>query len=143
MSRRKGFTLVELVVVVLILGILAAVAAPKIITNSSEAEESSISQTLASIRDALELYNAQKASGGYPQGTSDDIHTKLDDYLRGASFPKASGAVNSNAVLIDADDVPTVVTSGGQGWVYSPSSGEIKINSDALMVDGTTKFSDL
>jgi general secretion pathway protein G len=147
MSRKQGFTLLELVVVVLILGILAAVAAPKILSNTSDAGDSGISQTLATVRDAIELYRVQTGTG-YPQGTSAQVQTKLDDYLRGTTFPRVDvGGVNNNGdLLIDNDTVPTVNTGGGQGWVYSPSSGEIKINSNAELASqpgSGIRYSDL
>lgn len=140
MSRRSGFTLVELVVVVLILGILAAIAAPKIINNADEAADSGVAQTLAAVRDALELYKTQANAGGYPQGTSAQIHTKLADFIRGTQFPKANvGGVNSNAIKIDA----SLSTGGTQGWVYDPDSGDFIINSTELTNDGVTQYNQL
>lgn len=141
MSRKNGFTLVELVVVVLILGILAAVAVPKIINNSDEAADSGVAQTLSSIRDAVELYRTQTNAGGYPQGAdSAAIHTKLQRSLRGSIFPKAKvGGLNSNAVKI----VTPLAVGGTEGWAYDPTTGEVIINSNVLMKDGVTKYSDL
>jgi general secretion pathway protein G len=143
MSRRQGFTLVELVVVVLILGILAAIAAPKIFSNTNEAADSGVMQTLASVRDAVELYKAQ--NGTYPQPSdSDELHTMLNAYLRGTVFPKVTVAnKNSNAVVLDTDDDPTV-TAGSEGWVYSKSTGEIIINSsDALSSNASVNYNQL
>ncbi len=140
MSRRSGFTLVELVVVVLILGILAAIAAPKIINNADEAADSGVAQTLAAVRDALELYKTQATAGGYPQGTSAEIHTKLKDFIRGTNFPKATVAgLNSNVIKIDSG----LTVSGTQGWVYDPTSGDFIINSNDVTNDGVTQYSDL
>jgi general secretion pathway protein G len=135
--RRKGFTLVELVVVILILGILAAIAAPKIFLNTGSAADHAVMQTLATVRDAVELYRAQ--SGTYPQpADSAELHTMLDSYLRGTTFPRVTvGGKNSNAVVLDADDTPTV-TAGTEGWVYSKSSGELIINSSSALTSNAT-----
>ena len=140
MLRRSAFTLVELVVVVLILGILAAIAVPKVINNADDAADSGVAQTLASVRDAIELYKTQTNAGGYPNGTSTEIHAKLKPYIRGTQFPKVKiGSQNSSDIKIDA----TLTVGGADGWVYDPATGDIIINSDDLTGDGVTKYSDL
>ncbi len=142
MSRKNGFTLVELVVVVLILGILAAIAVPKIISNGDDAADSGAAQTLTSIRDAIELYRTKTNAGGYPNGAnSTELQNKLIPSLRGSTFPKAKvGGLNSSEIKI-ATPLPTTA-SGTQGWAYDPVSGEIMINSSTLNSAGV-RYMDL
>jgi prepilin-type N-terminal cleavage/methylation domain-containing protein len=57
MSRkRKGFSLVELVIVIIILGIIAAIAIPRISSGSKNAGEASLKADLATLRNAIDWY---------------------------------------------------------------------------------------
>ena len=56
MSEKRGFTLVELMIVVSLLGILAALVIPHFGSNTSEAKTSALSSNLATIRKQIELY---------------------------------------------------------------------------------------
>ncbi len=63
-SRNSAFTLVELVVVVLILGILAAVAAPKVWSQTDEAKLLATVQTIHALQDAADMHYAR--TGEWP-----------------------------------------------------------------------------
>jgi type IV pilus assembly protein PilA len=64
MRDRKGFTLVELLVVVIIVGILAAIAIPKSSTTKNKAKLASIKTDLRNFRVAQEAYYADKKAFG-------------------------------------------------------------------------------
>jgi general secretion pathway protein G len=123
MDKRQGFTLVELVVVVMILGILAAVAAPKLLGTSGTATDNGLRQTLGVVRDAIERYAAENG-GTFPGAT---FTTQIAPYMRG-TFPTCPvGNKNANVA------VGTVNTVGGtEGWRYNTSTGEFMVNSTAL-----------
>jgi general secretion pathway protein G len=56
MRAKKGFTLVEILIVVVILGILAAIVIPQFTSASTEAKESALKSDLQAIRSQIELY---------------------------------------------------------------------------------------
>jgi len=56
MKAKKGFTLVEILIVVVILGILAAIVIPQFTSASTEAKESALVSDLQSVRSQVELY---------------------------------------------------------------------------------------
>lgn len=62
--RNRGFTLVELLIVAIILAILAAIVVPQFASTTNDAEESALRANLAAVRSALDLYRQQH--GEYP-----------------------------------------------------------------------------
>lgn len=121
-QTRRGFTLVELVVVVLILGIIAAIAAPKMFDTASNAKDNSTRQSLAVVRDAIEMYRAQNTA--YPTGAA--LAINLKPYLRGP-FPTCQVGNTSAAVFVTATD-PIVVGGTGEGWAYNETTSEFVVN---------------
>ena len=59
LARRKGFTLVEILIVVIILGILAAIVIPQFTNASEDARKSSLTSQLQTVRSQVELYKLQ------------------------------------------------------------------------------------
>jgi general secretion pathway protein G len=69
--RNKGFTLVEILIVVIILGILAAIVIPQFSSASNDARESALASDLQTLRSQLELFNIQHLDH-YPNVQSTD-----------------------------------------------------------------------
>jgi prepilin-type N-terminal cleavage/methylation domain-containing protein len=112
---RKGFTLIELVIVIVILGILSAVAIPKYVDMQQEAREAAVRGALGSIRSALSIQYAKNALSGNPGYPS---------VLDGSIF--ADGRVPEEPITPSRKVVSTFDGTGG--WVYDPSTGRVYCN---------------
>ena len=138
MKRHSAFTLVELVVVIMILGILAGVAAPKLLNTSGTATDNGLRQTLSVIRDAVELYAAQNAGSLPPcSGTGTDFKTALVDYLRG-EFPLSPVGVGDS--VIKPTTGATTTADALTGWMFNTTNGTFICNSTATSNDNSTTY---
>lgn len=97
-ARRGGFTLIELIVVLTIIGTLLAIAVPRYFSSLEKSRETILKQDLSVMRDALDKYSADK--GHFPE-TLDALVT--DKYIR--SIPVDPYTKKSDTwVVVQSDD---------------------------------------
>ncbi|WP_435805039.1 type II secretion system protein [Shewanella psychromarinicola] len=140
MQKKQGFTLIELVVVIIILGILAVVAAPKFINLQGDARASALSGLKGAIQGANTLVYSKAALAGQEKGAADgaakiDIGSGSKDLNIVYGYIAASEADLELALDVTfaagADGVATVtdpVTVGD--WIIKaddPAAGSVKI----------------
>jgi general secretion pathway protein G len=127
MRKHKGFTLIELVVVVMILGILAAVAAPKLLGTSSSAADNGLKETLGVVRDAIERYTAEHGGAlpGNTVATEAGLKQDLLPYLR--VFPKSP--LNNLSTIKIATSAGSTPAGGAEAWQYNNKDGTFICNS--------------
>jgi prepilin-type N-terminal cleavage/methylation domain-containing protein len=137
-ASRRAFSLIELVIVVVIIGIIAAIAVPRMSRGAQGATDSSLVSTLATLRNAIDLYQTEHG-GSYPLATKFDVQmtTFTDDaggdnptktsvyylgpYLR--SVPALPVGPNKNSTGVAA------APNTGIGWIYDQATGKISANS--------------
>ena len=111
--RRGGFTLIELIVVLTIIGTLLAIAVPRYFNSLEKARETILRQDLSVMRDALDKYSADK--GHFPE-TLDGL--VVDKYIRSIPVdPYTKKADTWTVVQSDDPDTPGIkdVHSGAEG----------------------------
>jgi len=153
MRAKSGFTLVEILIVVVILGILAAIVIPQFTDASTEAKESRLLSDLQSVRSQIELYKIQHNDELPGQGTgSTDFETDMTTYtlVNGTpAIPQAPGDGVYGPYLQqiptnpwnDKDTVTEAATDPGtaadDGWFFNTSTGHFRSDDTLSCSDGT------
>jgi MSHA pilin protein MshA len=123
MKKQSGFTLIELVVVMVILGILAAVALPKFVDMSTQARMAKMNGGLGSVKSAAALIHAQWLATGSPTatvagttvkyegGTLDVFSDMAYGYPNGTSIVTVAGLDSSYATTTSATSATVTDTT--------------------------------
>ncbi|MBT3199163.1 MAG: prepilin-type N-terminal cleavage/methylation domain-containing protein [Phycisphaerales bacterium] len=122
-SSKKGFTLVEILIVVIILGILAAIVVPQFTEASSDAKLSNLTTNLQAIRAQLELYRLHH-NGVYPADVAVGLTTKTDsDGNAGGIYGPYMQQFPANPFVDDAAAAVLCDGAVGSGWSYTAATG--------------------
>ena len=113
-NSNRAFTLIEILIVVVILGILAAIVIPQFTDASEEAQRSSLVSQLQTVRGQLELFRVQEpVVAGAFDPVNDGFQDMIDlDYLQAAPV---NPLTNSSTVAAAA--------AAGVGWVWRDKDG--------------------
>ncbi|MBI5762294.1 MAG: prepilin-type N-terminal cleavage/methylation domain-containing protein [Planctomycetes bacterium] len=132
-TNRKGFTLIELVTVIVILGILSAVALPVYLDYRQDAKIAACKGVLGAVRAAVANYYARSAtdSGGgvlkYPALTDlTTVGNVMLDTMNDNPFDTDS---TKNNVVASSSAKGTVSGTSG-GWCYNATNGQFWANTN-------------
>jgi prepilin-type N-terminal cleavage/methylation domain-containing protein len=169
--NRKAFSLIELVIVIVILGIILAIAVPRISSGTKSAGESALRSNLSTIRTAIDSYYVEH-NRVYPADVGDGINSRkkfetflnhltlysdadgivssdkdpsfpLGPYIR-RDVPEMTVGVNAGSNDIrfkDSDDPISANPGEPEGWFYNVRTGEIIANADEVGSDGNPYYS--
>ena len=111
---RRGFTLIEILIVVVILGILAAVVVPQFTNAADDANDAAVRTQLQTLRGQIELYRAQIGSDPTLIGVTGWSQLIENDYLMVAPQNPLTSFSTVAATAPGA--------AGGVGWIWRDKS---------------------
>jgi general secretion pathway protein G len=146
----RAFTLVEILIVVVILGIMATIVIPQFSNASYQARENTLKDELRYLRIQIQVYRAQHRdiSPGYPNGDTSATPTEADFNDQMTKFTSESGAVSATqsavykygpylskvpanpltqigTMVVDPGSGPIADPTTDGGWIYQPVTQKI------------------
>ncbi|MHC4551548.1 MAG: type II secretion system protein [Planctomycetota bacterium] len=151
--KKQAFTLIELIIVVSILGILAAIVIPQVQGNTVQAKESAAKSSLHTLRAQIGMYKLEHDNPpGYLSGTASTNTTFFTNQLAGISNTAgvSNSATSANATypygpyvsdipknpfnnlstikIFTTDTAFSAEANDNTGWLYKTLTGEIRLN---------------
>ncbi|HEX3998862.1 MAG TPA: type II secretion system protein [Pirellulales bacterium] len=145
-KRSSGFTLIEIMIVVVILAVLAATIVPQFSTSISDSKVSAMQTNLQSLRNQIQLYALEHnstyptiTSGSLPQLTS--TTNAAGTVGTGTSYPYGPyvqtqipiNPVDGNSTVTATTVFPPTAQTGAGGWLYDVTTGQIAPNDTAYL----------
>lgn len=143
--RRSGFTLIEILMVVIILGVIATIIIGLFSNTTADAASNALKDNLRSMRSALQIYVAQH--GEYPTQTAFVDQMTQYTSATGATSPTADQTHCFGPYILAMPPLPVGINKGmngltgpsytaGFGWQYNQTTGDFRANCPDTEVDG-------
>ena len=140
---KKAFTMIELVFVIVVLGILAGVALPRLMAPAEDARDTKLKSDVSSIRSAISLLRGrnmlqgqQMATSGYPPALDDAVNNTANQSLFDGNttignlltYPIRSSNNAGGWMKTGANTYNAISSSGAVGFTYTPANGTFDCN---------------
>lgn len=126
-AKRRAFTLVEILIVVVILGILSAIVVPQFGNSTEEAQRTATKDQLVKLRQAIDIYYVRNKAvhPNISAGTGTAAWGALigPNYMRGPGRNSWVGGAAGETVVFGTG--PDTAYQSTYGWIYDPSTGRL------------------
>jgi len=162
MRKNKGFTLVEILIVVVLLGLIAAIVIPLAANSTTRAKNSALACSAQMIRRYILVYRSQhlEIAPGYPDGDTSQAPTEqafIDQITKSSKTSGETAAIgtagfeygpylmrmptnpfNNKATIqmLGNGDAFPAAGDNSHGWVYKASTFEIRPDNSGSDLDG-------
>ncbi|WP_411993563.1 prepilin-type N-terminal cleavage/methylation domain-containing protein [Agarivorans sp. DSG3-1] len=129
--KSKGFTIIELVVVIVILGILAVTAAPRFITLQGDAKNAALEGVKSAMEGSFAMAYGKLAIAGLEKGYVLPLNPAIDDWCQFCMFINGYPANNTNTLITLVDGVGNSRVEPESDFYIWPSTSAIIAFRDA------------
>ena len=128
---KKAFTMVELIFVIVILGILAMVALPRLASSKEDAEITRVKAEIAAIRSAIQTYRganllSQKPGSGYPEKLDEKTIAEITNGTK----------LGSNWTVNDDNTLTLTIAGDTTTFTYDKAKGSLTCSGDSSTLCG-------
>ncbi|HVT11403.1 MAG TPA: prepilin-type N-terminal cleavage/methylation domain-containing protein [Fimbriimonadaceae bacterium] len=136
-TSKRGFTLMELLIVIIVIAVLAAIALPRFINSGLRSKESSLKADLKLYRNAIQTFSND--TGAYPASLSDlAVTTAPASGLDSTGSSKSIVSSNWKGPYIDQIQGDPVSGNAFTYGVASPNVGKVTSSASGNATDGTS-----
>lgn len=137
--RRRGFTLIEMLIVIVVIAILALIVIPRLLSAGQKAKEAALKGDLHMLRNAVQQFEAD--CGDYPAALDQLMSQPMGD-------PQGNAPKGGNGIALDTDkwqgpylrtvdgDLPKDPFTGTADWKYGPETGDVHSASTMTAING-------
>jgi prepilin-type N-terminal cleavage/methylation domain-containing protein len=138
-TNRRAFSLIELVIVIIILGVISAIAVPRMIRAGEGADVTSLQADLQVLRGAIEMYRYEHSA--FPTVAAFENQLTLETDAAGTPTvgggygpyvfkipPLKTGNQKGETGIAATSGTPAAETAGAVGWLYDEDTGNIWAN---------------
>jgi general secretion pathway protein G len=134
--RKQGFTLIEVLIVILVIAALALIVIPRLLGAGRKAKEGALRGDLHQLRNAIEQFEAD--TGDHP-ATLDQLMAAKDtppSGSGGSGLPLDSSAYRGPYLRNPDRGLPKDAFTGAADWSYTPATGEVHSSSTLESMTG-------
>lgn len=142
-QNRSGFTLVEILIVVVVMAVLAAAIVPQFTSATDDAKTNTAKFNLSTLRGMSQMYRSQHNAS--PPSALDKLTQSTDAsgaVGTGAAYPYGPylqklpfNTINNKNSVGTASTNPPTTADGSTGWLYHAATGNVWLNDATLYTE--------
>ncbi len=131
----RGFTLIEMLIVIVVISILAMIVIPRLLGAGRKAKESALRGDLQQLRNSIQQFEAD--CGDFPSALTQLMTAPAAGSTGGNGIALDTGAWKGPYMRTPDGNLPKDPFTGAADWTYDAASGDVHSSSTLTALDGT------